>query len=41
MMYEKMEEDYDYTLWENAYREYEQSGRKSRPASEFWEEVGL
>lgn len=40
-MNEKIEEFYDARDAEEAYREYLDEGRKSRPVDELWEELGL
>ena len=40
-LFEKIEDEYDITVADEAYRDYVKSGKKSRPASEFWEECGL
>lgn len=36
---EKIEDDYDARIAEEAYMEYLNSGCKSTPASEFWKEI--
>ena len=35
-LFDKIEEDYDITAAEEAYGEYQRSGKKSRPVGEFW-----
>ena len=38
---EKIEEEYDITVGEEAYQEYVDSGKESSPISELWEELKL
>lgn len=40
-LFDKIEEDYDIAVAEEAYGEYQRSGKKSRPVSEFWKELDL
>lgn len=40
-LFEKIEDEYDITLADEAYDEYIKSGRKSRPVSKLWEELNL
>lgn len=40
-LFEKIEDEYDVAVGEEAYREYVKSGRKSRPISELWKETGI
>lgn len=40
-LFEKIEDEYDVAVAEDAYEEYERDGKKSRPVSELWEELGL
>ena len=40
-LFDKIEEDYDIAVAEEAYREYQRSGKKSRPVGEFWKELDL
>ena len=40
-LFEKIEDEYDIAVAEDAYDEYERDGKKSRPVSELWEELGL
>lgn len=40
-LFEKIEEEYDIAIAEEAYQEYVNTGSKSRPISELWEEVGI
>lgn len=40
-LFERIEDEYDIAAASEAYREYEDSGRQSRPASKLWEELEL
>lgn len=40
-LFERIEDEYDIAAAGEAYREYEDSGRQSRPASKLWEELEL
>ena len=40
-LFEKIEDEYDIIIAEEAYKDYEKSGCKSRPASELWKELGI
>lgn len=40
-LFEKIEEEFDISVAEEAYEEYEQSGKVSRPISELWGELDL
>ena len=40
-LFEKIEEEYDIAVYEEAYKEYEASGRKSRPIEELWQELDI
>ncbi len=40
-LFEKIEDEYDITVADEAYREYIESGSKSRPVSELWKELDL
>lgn len=40
-LFDKIEEEYDITAAEEAYSEYQRSGKKSRPVGEFWKELDL
>ena len=40
-LFDKIEEEYDITAAEEAYGEYQRSGKKSRPVGEFWKELDL
>ena len=38
--YAKIEDEYDIAVYEEAYKEYKESGEKSRPIEELWQELG-
>ena len=40
-LFEKIEDEYDTTIAEEAHEEYVNSGQKSRPISELWKELDL
>jgi len=40
-LFEKIEEEYDIAVGDEAYNEYVIGGRKSRPISELWKELDL
>ncbi len=40
-LFERIEDEYDITVAEEAYSDYENSGKKSRPISELWKELDL
>lgn len=40
-LFEKIEDEYDVTIGQEAYREYLSSGKQSRPIDELWKECGL
>ena len=40
-LFEKIEDEYDVKVGEEAYKEYVDSGKKSRPFSELKKELGL
>lgn len=40
-LFEKIEDEYDITIANEAYDEYIASGKKSRPITELWKELGL
>ncbi len=40
-LFEKIEEEYDLAVFDEAYKAYEESGKKSRPISELWKELDL
>ena len=40
-LFDRIEDEYDVTVGEEAYSEYLKSGSKSRPISELWKELDL
>lgn len=40
-LFEKIEDEYDIAVADDAYREYLQNGKKSRPIGELWKDLGL
>lgn len=40
-LFDRIEEEYDIAVAEDAYREYAEGGCKSRPVSKLWEELHL
>jgi len=40
-LFEKIEDEYDITIAEEAHEEYVNCGQKSRPISELWKELDL
>ena len=40
-LFEKIEEEYDIAVADEAYKDYVKSGKQSRPVSELWEECDL
>ncbi len=40
-LFEKIEDEFDLQVFEEAHREYEKSGRESRPIGELWKELDL
>ena len=40
-LFERIEDEYDVTVAQDAYKEYVEGGRKSRPISELWRELEL
>ena len=40
-LFEKIEEEYDVTVADEAYQEYVADGKKSRPIEELWKECEL
>jgi len=40
-LFEKIEDEYDVALGQEAYAEYLSSGKQSRPIGKLWEECGL
>ncbi len=40
-LFEKIEDEYDITVAKEAYQEYLESGKKSKPIGELWKELDL
>ena len=40
-LFEKIEDEYDVTVANEAYDEYVKGGKKSRPVSELWKELDI
>lgn len=40
-LFDRIEEEYDRSVYEEAYNDYIKSGTKSRPISELWKETGI
>ena len=40
-LFEKIEDEYDLAVSAEAYNEYLADGKRSRPADEFWKELGI
>lgn len=40
-LFEQIETEYNITIANEAYNEYEKNGKKSRPISELWKELDL
>ena len=40
-LFSQFEDEYDIVVADEAYREYVDNGKKSRPISELWQELGL
>ena len=40
-LFERIEEEYDISLANEAYQEYKNNGSKSRPIEELWKELNL
>ena len=40
-LFEKIEEEYDIAVADEAYKDYVKNGKQSRPVSELWEECDL
>lgn len=40
-LFDKIEEEYDMAIFDEAYREYQSSGRKSRPIEDLWRELDI
>lgn len=40
-LFDKIDEEIDVAVYDEAYKEYEKSGKKSRPIDELWKELNL
>ncbi|MDE6596962.1 MAG: antitoxin [Oscillospiraceae bacterium] len=40
-LFERIEDEYDLKVFDEAYAEYEKSGRKTTPIEELWKELDL
>jgi len=40
-LFEKIEEEYDLAVFDDAYDEYKKSGEESRPIFDFWKELDI
>lgn len=40
-LFEKIEEEFDIAVYDEAYKEYEKDGKQSRPIEELWQELDL
>ena len=40
-LFEKIEDEFDLAVYDAAYAEYIESGKKSRPIEKLWEELGM
>ena len=40
-LFEKIEEEYDISVYDEAYNEYLTSGKESRPIEELWQELDI
>lgn len=40
-LFSQIEDEYDIVVADEAYREYADNGKKSRPITELWQELGL
>ena len=40
-LFEKIEDEYDVVVYNAAYKEYEESGKQSRPIEELWKELEI
>lgn len=40
-LFDKIDEEYDRTVYDEAIKEYVSDGEKSRPISELWKETGI
>lgn len=40
-LFEKIEDEYDIAVYNTAYKDYEESGKQSRPIDELWKELDI
>jgi hypothetical protein len=40
-LFDKIDEEFDIAVYDEAYKEYEKNGKKSRPIDELWKELNL
>ncbi|MBM6731648.1 DUF6290 family protein [Megasphaera butyrica] len=40
-LFDRIDEEYDRSVYEEAYNEYVKNGKKSRPIADLWKETGL
>ncbi len=40
-LFEKIDEEYDIAIYDEAYSEYQNNGRNSKPIEELWQELEL
>ena len=40
-LFDRIDEEYDRSVYEEAYNEYVKNGKKSRPIADLWQETGL
>ena len=40
-LFERIEDEYDVTVYQEAYDDYVKSGKKSRPIEELWKELDI
>lgn len=40
-LFEKIEDEYDMTIFDEAYREYQSSGKESNPIEKLWQDLDL
>lgn len=40
-LFDKIDEEFDIAVYDEAYKEYEKSGKKSRPIDELWKKLNL
>lgn len=40
-LFERIEDEYDVAVYNEAHKEYVEGGKKSRPIEELWQELGI